>query len=49
MGDMVDHLFPYFKNIKSYLLNNKCPSKDKIHIISFPIIFLMSEKDELVS
>jgi predicted alpha/beta hydrolase len=48
MGDMVDHLFPLLKHVKHFLLRNKWPSKERIANISTPILFLMSEKDELV-
>jgi fermentation-respiration switch protein FrsA (DUF1100 family) len=48
MGDMVDHLFPIVKNVKFFLLKNKWPTKDRIKNISYPILFMMSEKDELV-
>jgi predicted alpha/beta hydrolase len=48
MGDMVDHLFPLLRHVKHYLLRNKWPSKERIANINIPILFLMSEKDELV-
>jgi fermentation-respiration switch protein FrsA (DUF1100 family) len=48
MGDMVDHLFPLFKYIKGLLLKNKWPSKDRIKNIALPMLFLLSENDELV-
>jgi predicted alpha/beta hydrolase len=48
MGDMVDHLFPPLKHVKHILLRNKWPSQHRIANISTPILFFMSEKDELV-
>jgi fermentation-respiration switch protein FrsA (DUF1100 family) len=48
MGDMVDHLFPALKSIKSLLLTNHWPSRDRIKNLKYPILFISSEKDELV-
>lgn len=48
MGDMVDHLFPALKRIKSFLLKNHWPSRDRIKNLKYPILFISSEKDELV-
>lgn len=48
MGDMVDHIFPIIKHVKSILLKNKWESKDRIKFIRNPILFFSSERDELV-
>lgn len=48
MGDMVDKLFPFIKNIKHLLLTNKWPSKDRVKNLKYPILFFSSEHDEIV-
>jgi hypothetical protein len=48
MGDMVDHLMPLLKYLKRIVLNNKWPSDDRIKNITAPILFMMSEHDELI-
>lgn len=48
MGDMVDHLFPFLKRFKNFLLKNKWPSQDRIKNLHYPILFISSEQDELV-
>jgi hypothetical protein len=48
MGDMVDQIFPLLKHVKHFLLRNNWPSGTRIPNINTPILFLMSEKDELV-
>jgi fermentation-respiration switch protein FrsA (DUF1100 family) len=48
MGDMVDHLFPFLKRFKNFLLRNKWPSNERIKNLDYPILFISSEKDELV-
>ena len=48
MGDMVDHIFPYLRRVKYFLLRNKWPSKERIKNLKYPIFFISSEKDEIV-
>jgi fermentation-respiration switch protein FrsA (DUF1100 family) len=48
MGEMVDKLFPLLKNFKKYILKNNWPSNTRIGNIQTPMLFLMSELDELV-
>jgi len=48
ISNMVDHILPSVKYIKNYLLNNHWNSDKKIGNISYPIMFIISEKDELV-
>ena len=48
ISDLVDHIFPIVKNIKHFLLRNHWESKNKIGQVRIPILFIMSEKDELV-
>ena len=45
---MVDHILPSVKYIKNYLLNNHWSSDKRICNITCPIMFFISEKDELV-
>ncbi len=48
MDDMVDNIFPYLRIFKKWMLRNYWPSKERIANINLPILFLMSELDELV-
>lgn len=57
MGDMVDHLFPFLRYVRSILLKNNWPSKNRIKNIKVPVLFMMSilykyniigDSDELV-
>jgi fermentation-respiration switch protein FrsA (DUF1100 family) len=48
MGDMVDHLFPFLRHLKTILLRNKWLSKDLIKSLRYPILFFCSSHDELV-
>ena len=46
---MVDHILPTVKHFKSFLLNNHWNSDKRIGNITYPIMFFISEKDELVT
>ncbi len=48
MGDIVDHLLPLLKYVKNLVLKNKWPSGERIINISVPILFVISEHDELI-
>jgi hypothetical protein len=48
MGDIVDHLLPLLKYVKNLVLKNKWPSKERITNINAPILFMISEHDELI-
>jgi hypothetical protein len=48
MGEMVDHIMPAVKHIKHLLLNNHWESYIRIASIKDPIMFFVSENDELV-
>lgn len=48
IGDLVDKLFPIVKPLKNVLLNNHWESKKLIGNIKVPILFIMSDRDELV-
>ena len=48
LDDLIDKMFPFLKYIKSFVLRNHWPSKNRIKNIKFPILFFMSEKDELI-
>ena len=46
--DLVDKLFPFLSYLKNFMLRNKWLSRDLIGKIEDPILFIMSEKDEIV-
>lgn len=48
ISDLVDKLFPILKPFKNLLLRNRWESKNLIMKIKVPILFIMSDKDELV-
>jgi hypothetical protein len=48
MAEMVDHIMPAVKHIKHFLLNNHWESNKRISNIKNPIMFFISENDELV-
>lgn len=48
IGDLVDTLFPIMSYIKNIILRNHWNTKSIIKNIEVPILFIMSEKDELV-
>jgi hypothetical protein len=48
MSDVVDHMMPLLKYVKGILLSNKWPSDDRIKNITVPILFMISEHDELI-
>lgn len=48
MGDMVDRVFPKLAMFKNLILRNHWRSAELIPKVTFPILFIMSLKDELV-
>ena len=48
LGDLVDHIFPFIKPFKFFLLKNKFETKKYIEKINYPILFCRSENDELI-
>jgi pimeloyl-ACP methyl ester carboxylesterase len=48
MADMVDHMMPLLKYVKNFILKNKWPSIDRVKNITVPILFMISEHDELI-
>jgi esterase/lipase len=48
MAEMVDHIMPAVKHIKHFLLNNHWESYKRINNIKVPMMFFISENDELV-
>jgi pimeloyl-ACP methyl ester carboxylesterase len=48
IGDLVDKLFPIIKPLKNILLKNHWESNKIIGKIKVPILFIMSDRDELV-
>lgn len=48
IGELVDRLFPFVKYLKRFLLKNHWESSKIINKIDKPILFMMSEKDELI-
>jgi pimeloyl-ACP methyl ester carboxylesterase len=48
IGDIVDQLFSYIKYVRKYMQKNFWPTDERIGKVTQPMMFIISEKDELV-